>query len=226
MEATADVLGFDRVRQRIASDRELAKAIQEFYVERYPIYGYRLILRSRPGQASQVNEKLLWVIRVASSTIPIAEVEFDGDSVALEVLQQMAVSANTPAMGSKDRHLIMQQFHQKCSLLDSAIEVLSEHYNVFTLTPDGRYEDVVFHQGTQSLMPADELVGRYIEEVIGEHSADTVLGCLKTARETGKPQECFYDVQFESGERRWYHGRAIPPKDQQTLQLFLVVRMR
>lgn len=226
MTATTEAMGLDRVWERISGDRELANSIQSIRAKQHPVYGYRLIVQSRPGSASQVNERLLWVIRVASSVIPLSEVEVDGDCISIEALQRVAISLGIPSDGIKDRQLKMQQVHQRASLFDSAIEVLSESYTVFTLTSDGKYEDVVLHKGTQSLISPDTMIGRYMAEVIGEHSTKTVLYCLKAARQTGEPQECFYDVRFNSGEQRWYQGRACPPKDEQPLQLFLVKRVR
>lgn len=209
----------DKVKARIYKNRKLATAIKTLNLARLEPYGYRLEIESTETGASEINQKLVWILRVAVSLAPVLEVKFDDDILSLRALAIISPSIKKPADGEHDRRLRMNQQQQRSLLFDTAIEALATDYNVFLISSNGRYEDVRFHVGTESLIPAEAMIGKYLHEVIGTSAAEIILGCIQAAQKSGTAQKCCYDIIFASGERRWYSGTIYPSQDNQPLLL-------
>jgi hypothetical protein len=221
MILSTDLLLNSKVRERIYKDKRLAAAINFLELERLESFGYRLKIGSTVGGASEINEKLVWIVRVALAFAPVAEVWFDGDLFSVAALAIVSPSINRPADGRLDKELRMNQHQQRSIMLETAMAALANDYSVFLISPDGVYQDVRFHAGTRSLIAAEDLLGKRLHEVIGEASAETILECFKRALTTRSHQECHYDVTFKTGERRWYMGRVHPSQDQQPFMLIV-----
>lgn len=219
MLLSAEPLLVSRIQSRINKDKRLSCAIASLNIIQLKPIGYRLKIRANPDRASEVNKKLIWIVRVAIAIVPITEIDFDGDCLSIQALSVISPSVTIPVDGVNDRNLRMSQARQKSLLFDAAIQALADDYTVFLMSPNGRYEDVHFHTGTKSLIPADRLIGKYMHEVISAAAAETVLECLQTTQKTRQAQECYYDIVFAGGERRWYYAKAYPSPTNQPLLL-------
>lgn len=208
----------------IAQDRKLAKSIAQLKVEILKPVGCRLIVTSTVDGLNEVNEKLVWIVRIANSLTPITEVCFNGHRISMRALAIVSPSVTISA-GVRDRKLHMQQRRQRIYLLETTITALTNDYSVFFLSPEGRYEDVYFQNGTQPLISAERIVGRFLCEIIGHSAAKTVLKCLQNAQKTRQFQECQYEIVFPNHEQRWYFGRAYPSPMDGQIQLLTVKRL-
>lgn len=213
----------DRIYKHLSRDKKLSESIADLKIDMSQPLFCRLIITSTDEGIHEVHNKLVWILRVANSCTPIAEIWIDGIQMRFEDVIPISPSVQISA-GKADQKLLMQQQRQKSQILESAITALAENYSVFLISHEGQYEYVQFHAGTESLIPASDLIGKFLHEVVGTATTETILECMRQARQLDKPQECVYDVVFKSGERRWYEGRAYPIQDG-NIQLFTVKRI-
>lgn len=214
------------IKDCLYRDVEVQQALQS--IDLIALRGtYCLKLISRPNYGNVINNKLIWIVRSTLSIVPesqLKEVMVDGTMLSLNALFRLCPKAATPLLGSNDSQLVQSYLFQRRGLYDAAIEALRDNHTVFLLSANGRYEDVHFHRGIATKLNPEDLIGKYLPEILGEASADTVMDCLAQAQRRGIPQECFYDVRFADGEQRWYRGKAYPSSGND-LFLFLVNRV-
>ena len=217
-------LAFSRIQDCINQDTALSQSIESIEIKSVNPAGCQVLIMSTVDGIDQVHDKLFWIVRVVNSLMPVSEVWFNGDRISMRTIVAMNPKVKLSA-GKQDRKLVMQQKRQRRRLLQTTFEALANDYSVFLLSPEGRYEEVRFHTGTKSLIPAEQMIGRFLHEVIGEDASETIIDCLKKAQRIDRAQECYYDITFENGERRWYLGRAYPSPDGDP-QLFTVKRVK
>ena len=74
---------------------------------------------------------------------------------------------------------------------------------------DGTYLDVRVEDPAELLLPAEELVGCKVEDVLEPDLAERVLACIERALDTGSMSSMEYEIEI-GGIPRWKESRMVP----------------
>ena len=74
---------------------------------------------------------------------------------------------------------------------------------------DGTYLDVRVEDPAELLLPAEELIGRKVEDVLEPDLAARVLTCIERALDTGSMSSIEYEIEI-GGIPRWKESRMVP----------------
>ncbi|MFQ5595055.1 MAG: PAS domain S-box protein, partial [Anaerolineae bacterium] len=150
--------------------------------------------------------------RVIGKTVELKGLRKGGEIFPIELsLSEATVGGETTFTGIlrdvTERKRTENELRESRAWLQEIVRSIDDLLVVYDR--DGRYVDVMTRHSGLLFMPADELIGRTVTELLPAQLADKFVLAIQAILDHGTPQEIEYSLPVEGGVH-WFRARGLP----------------
>lgn len=191
----------DEVRDRLAPRISCLGSVRSFEIGHLQDGG--LVVSLHPINKTILLDQLPEIVKIIEVYANIKKVQVGTDPmIDVDLVRAFSDSARIETPNS-----FREAFRQLAHLCQALFDDISENRSLFLVSQAGVYLDVALQKTADPPMPSEQMIGKTLDEVIGESASSAILRAGKDSKAAKKFVEVSYTAPI-NGEQRSYRAKV------------------